>query len=126
MLTVDPCYYNIKVLYFLIKSDFMAEEDYKNVIKQYIDTVKEIVGDSKTFDQMFESVVKIQERVMAANNQNNDVDAINDGDQVKRIGSSNSESVNSTQYRDLIEEIKVIKKRILRLERKILKPKEEV
>ncbi|AHX04378.1 hypothetical protein EHF_0329 [Ehrlichia japonica] len=104
----------------------MAEEDYKNVIKQYIDTVKEIVGDSKTFDQMFESVVKIQERVMAANNQNNDVDAINDGDQVKRIGSSNSESVNSTQYRDLIEEIKVIKKRILRLERKILKPKEEV
>ncbi|AHC39406.1 adhesin EplA [Ehrlichia muris] len=103
----------------------MAEEDYKNVIKQYIDTVKEIVGDSKTFDQMFESVVKIQERVMAANNQNNDVDAVNDGDQLKRIGSSTSESVSSTQYRDLIEEIKVIKKRILRLERKILKPKEE-
>ena len=126
MLTVDACYYNMKVLYFLIKSDFMAEEDYKSVIKQYIDTVKEIVGDSKTFDQMFESVVKIQERVMAANNQNNDVDAVNDGDQVKRIGSSTSESVNSIQYRDLIEEIKVIKKRILRLERKILKPKEEV
>ncbi|KJV65495.1 MULTISPECIES: adhesin EplA [Ehrlichia] len=104
----------------------MVEEDYKNVIKQYIDTVKEIVGDSKTFDQMFESVVKIQERVMAANNQNNDVDAVNDGeDQLKRIGSSTSESVSSTQYRDLIEEIKIIKKRILRLERKILKPKEE-
>ncbi|WDM85080.1 hypothetical protein K6025_04450 [Ehrlichia sp. JZT12] len=101
----------------------MAEDDYKGVIKQYIDTVKEIVGDSKTFDQMFESVVKIQERVMAANAQNNEGALIDDEDQIKRIGSSTSEF--SIQYKELMEEIKVIKKRILRLERKILKPKEE-
>nr|WP_230577146.1 hypothetical protein [Ehrlichia chaffeensis] len=109
-----------------MKSDFMAEDDYKGVIKQYIDTVKEIVGDSKTFDQMFESVVRIQERVMAANAQNNEDGVIDNGDQVKRIGSSTSESISNTEYKELMEELKVIKKRILRLERKILKPKEEV
>ncbi|RZB12439.1 hypothetical protein DRF75_04155 [Ehrlichia minasensis] len=103
----------------------MADDDYKGVIQQYINTVKEIVGDSKTFDQMFESVVKIQERVMAANAQNNESSVIDGGDQVKRIGSSASDSVSSDQYKELMEEIKVIKKRILRLERKILKPKEE-
>ena len=102
----------------------MAEDDYRGVIKQYIDTVKEIVGDSKTFDQMFESVVKIQERVMAANAQNSEGALIDDEDQVKRIGSSISE-FKDAHYKELVEEIKLIKKRILRLERKILKPREE-
>ncbi|AAZ68670.1 adhesin EplA [Ehrlichia canis] len=96
----------------------MADDEYKGVIQQYINTVKEIVSDSKTFDQMFESVVKIQERVMEANAQNDD------GSQVKRIGSSTSDSISDSQYKELIEELKVIKKRLLRLEHKVLKPKE--
>ena len=104
----------------------MADDDYKSVVQQYINTVKEIVSDSKTFDQMFESVVKIQERVMEANAQNNEGNVVDDGNQVKRIGSSTSSSVGNNQYRELIEEIKILKKRILRLERKVLKPKEEV
>ncbi|MGN7618599.1 MAG: hypothetical protein ACTJLM_01065 [Ehrlichia sp.] len=106
----------------------MAEDDYKGVIKQYIDTVKEIVGDSKTFDQMFESVVKIQERVMAANAQNNGGALVDDEEQVKRIGRSTTSEYSSAQYKELkelMEEMRVIKKRIMRLERRILKPKEE-
>ncbi|CAI28106.1 Hypothetical protein ERGA_CDS_06540 [Ehrlichia ruminantium str. Gardel] len=102
-------------------SSFMADEDYKGVIKQYIDTVKEIVGDSKTFDQMFESVVKIQERVMAASAQNEANGALVEGDsKMKRIRSAD-DSIAYTQSQELLEELKVLKKRIARLERHVFK-----
>ncbi|QGR02691.1 hypothetical protein EDL79_03520 [Ehrlichia ruminantium] len=99
----------------------MADENYKDVIKQYIDTVKEIVGDSKTFEQMFESVVKIQEKVMTASAQSNENGALTEGEsKVKRIG-ANSDSVAHTQINEVLEELKMLRKRVARLERHVLK-----
>ncbi|QXK91770.1 hypothetical protein IAH97_03325 [Neoehrlichia mikurensis] len=94
-------------------------DDYKDIVKQYMETVKEIVGDSKTFDEIFSSIMKIQEKALVSSNKENN----NQGDVVQQITDNNV--INDDAYQKLLDEIKIIKKRLIRLERKVLQPKVE-
>ncbi|KJV69088.1 adhesin EplA [Candidatus Neoehrlichia procyonis] len=95
-------------------------DDYKDIVKQYMDTVKEIVGDSKTFDEIFSSIMKIQEKALTSGNKEENQQS----DNVQQIA-YNDNAISNDAYQKLLDEIKVIKKRLIRLERKVLQPKVE-
>ncbi|MFV9838832.1 MAG: hypothetical protein AB8U44_02285 [Aaplasma endosymbiont of Hyalomma asiaticum] len=94
----------------------MSESDeYKEIIKQCIGSVKEVFGEGK-FDDVVASIMKMQEKVLASGIQQ-------DGASVGQIASGEGSSVVASVVDELREEIReelrAVKRRILKLERAV-------
>ena len=94
----------------------MSESDeYKEIIKQCIGSVKEVFGEGK-FDDVVASIMKMQEKVLASGMQQ-------DGGGMGQIASGEGNSVVAGVMDELREEIReelrAVKRRILKLERAV-------
>lgn len=96
----------------------MSENDeYKEIIKQCIGSVKEVFGDGR-FDDVVASIMKMQEKVLASGlQQGGDVAgqiAADEGDVQQGYGNLAEEL--REEFR---EELRAVKRRILKLERAV-------
>ena len=100
----------------------MAENDdeYKEIIKQCIGSVKEVFGEGK-FDDVVASIMKMQEKVLTSSIKRGEEEIAG---QIAAEGGESSiyERVLNDVREEFKEDLKVIKKRILRLERLVLDP----
>ncbi|MGN7661537.1 MAG: hypothetical protein ACTJLK_02825 [Anaplasma sp.] len=101
----------------------MAEEDeYKEIIRQCMGSVKEVFGEGK-FDDVIASIMKMQEKVLASGMKGAEaVGQITSGDGSfeSEVGDRLLQELTARFEAKLAEELRVIKKRLLRLERAVL------
>ncbi|ASI47862.1 MAG: hypothetical protein AB8U69_01330 [Anaplasma ovis] len=97
-----------------------GEDEYKEIIRQCIGSVKEVFGEGR-FDDVVASIMKMQEKVLAS--------SMKDGDPVGQIAADGVGSGLYDRIADRLEErvsqrisedLRIIKKRLLRLERVVL------
>lgn len=99
----------------------MSENDeYKEIIKQCIGSVKEVFGDGR-FDDVVASIMKMQEKVLASGLQGGDGEvagklAADDKDAQPEGHSGNLAEELREEFR---EELRAVKRRILKLERAV-------
>ncbi|WP_447582196.1 hypothetical protein [Anaplasma marginale] len=97
-----------------------GEDEYKEIIRQCIGSVKEVFGEGR-FDDVVASIMKMQEKVLAS--------SMKDGDPVGQIAADGVGNELYDRIADRLEErvsqrisedLRIIKKRLLRLERVVL------
>lgn len=105
----------------------MSESDeYKEIIKQCIGSVKEVFGEGR-FDDVVASIMKMQEKVLASSIQQ---EGAGMGQIADESGASVAGLLNELRE-EIKEELRAVKRRILKLERAVYgasattKPKEE-
>ncbi|MDB1135193.1 hypothetical protein [Candidatus Anaplasma sp. TIGMIC] len=95
-----------------------GNDEYKEIIKQCIGSVKEVFGEGR-FDDVVASIMKMQEKVLASSMQQEGSDVAG---QIAADGGQAIASVESLidgLREELKEELRAVKRRILKLERAV-------
>ncbi|MCU7611843.1 hypothetical protein [Anaplasma capra] len=95
------------------------DDQYKEIIRQCIGSVKEVFGEGR-FDDVVTSIMKMQEKVLASSVGSDTVGQIAADSVGGELYDRVVEQLEERVHRRIEDDLKIMKKRILRLERAVL------
>ncbi|SCV66396.1 hypothetical protein ANAPRD1_01058 [Anaplasma phagocytophilum] len=97
-----------------------GSDEYKEIIKQCIGSVKEVFGEGR-FDDVVASIMKMQEKVLASSMQQDDTGTVGqiESGEGARLSDEQVQQLMNSIREEFKDDLRAIKRRILKLERAV-------